>query len=127
VPACADYISKSTRRQWQDELASATTPFEIRLSARCATAPLTFPPTAPVTAEFTRDLAHLSLGAGQQGAIVGRLFHLVRRIRLREALLKIFQIVGSHGAALPSQYDEPHGTIELGHLLLCQRSRDFFG
>jgi hypothetical protein len=77
--------------------------------------------------EFTRYLPHLSLGAGQHGAVVGRLFHLVRRIRLGETLLEISKTVRSYCAALSPQHDEPHRSIELGYLVLRQRPRDLLG
>ena len=82
---------------------------------------------APVSAEFPRDSFYLALGVSKHRSIVCRLFHLVGGPRLRQAILEIIQIVGSHRTALASQHHESYGTIELWYFRLGKRARDFLG
>jgi len=56
----------------------------------------------------------------QHRLIVGRLFYFVRRPRLRQPLLKLFEIIGPNCTALAAQHDESHRSIEPRYLRCCQ-------
>jgi hypothetical protein len=55
------------------------------------------------------------------------LLDFVGRPRLRETLLKLFEIVGPDGTTLAAQHDESYWPVELRHLRWCQRARNLFG
>src|SRR4051812_27400368 len=84
--------------------------------------PASFMSMAP---KIIRDLAHFSFRSGQHHAIVSSLLYLVRRPRLSEAFLQIFERVGAHRPALPTQDDESHWPIETWDFLFGQGPRDF--
>ena len=78
-------------------------------------------------AEFARDLPHLTLGGGQQRAIVGCLLHFVRGPRLCESRLQIFECVRADRTSLTPEHDESNRTIELRNLQLRQCPSDLLG
>ena len=75
---------------------------------------------APMPSKFARYALHFALGVRQHRLIVSRLFYFVRRPRLRQPLLKLFEIIGPNGTALAAQHDESHRSIEPRYLRCCQ-------
>ena len=69
-----------------------------------------------MTSEFARNLTHFALGLGQHCAIFLGFGDFIRRPRLGETVLKIFETVRSNRAALPAQYDEANRTVETRNL-----------
>ena len=81
----------------------------------------------PMLPEFTSYAFHLALGVRQHGLVVGRLLDFIWRPRLRQKILKLFEIVGADRTALAAQHDESHGSVESRYLRWCERARNLFG
>ena len=70
-------------------------------------------------AEFSGYSLHFTLGVREHGAIVRRFNYLVRGPRLREAFLKLLEVVRAYRTALSAKDYESHRSIEARYLRLC--------
>jgi hypothetical protein len=76
-------------------------------------------------AEFSGYSLHFTLGVREHGAIVRRFNDLVGGPRLREAFLKLPEIVRANGTALSAKNNESHRSIEPWYLRFGKRARNF--